>query len=131
MDTRRIIPISKITLVAFVLVGIFQFLVIVRVYELEASTVEKVAPFLHKPFLSLVGEHPGSQPAVAPADEGKAKKKSSSSMAAIGGFSPDDLQLELKGVEPPPAKEEPSNLIPVTVPKTEKKKTVDEDEPVG
>lgn len=60
LETRRINPIAHITLVAVIILIIFEALVMGGVLELKTQTVAKYAPWAYEPFLKLVGEHPDS-----------------------------------------------------------------------
>lgn len=60
LETRRVNPIAHITLVAVVVLIVFEVLVMGGVLELKSQTVAKYAPWAYEPFLRLVGEHPES-----------------------------------------------------------------------
>jgi hypothetical protein len=75
LETRRINPIAHVTLVAVIVVIVFEVLVIFGVFELKAQTVAKYAPWAYEPFLQLVGEHPESAPRWATVEEPKETKQ--------------------------------------------------------
>ncbi len=60
-ESRRIVPISIVTAVVFVLVVAFELLVIGGAVDVKASTIARLAPWAYEPFLKLVGEHPDSK----------------------------------------------------------------------
>ena len=60
LETHRINPIAHITLVAVIILIIFEVLVMGGVLELKSQAVAKYAPWAYEPFLKLVGEHPDS-----------------------------------------------------------------------
>ena len=59
-ESRRIVPISMVTLVALGVLFVFEMMVMLGAVNLKASFVAKVAPWAYEPFLRLVGEHPDS-----------------------------------------------------------------------
>ena len=59
-ESRRIVPISVVTLVALAVLFVFEAMVMLGAVNLKASLVAKVAPWAYEPFLRLVGEHPDS-----------------------------------------------------------------------
>ncbi len=61
-EIRRINPIARVTLVAVIVLFIFEALIISGLFELKAQTVAKYAPWAYEPFLHLVGEHLDSAP---------------------------------------------------------------------
>ena len=144
LGTRRIVPVSAITIVAFSVLGVFELIVISGGLQLKASTVKKVAPWFHGTFIRLVGEHPDTRPewsvAKRQAEEVTAKPDSASAMATVAGFSPGELSVEIEGADKPPEQpvmeptqqqEEPSPGDPDKVPNTTPAEVVDDDEPVG
>ncbi len=69
LETRRVNPIAHITFAGVVVLIVFEALVIFGVFELQAQTVAKYAPWVYEPFLRLVGEHPDSVPRQAAVEE--------------------------------------------------------------
>ena len=142
LESRRIVPVSAITIAAFSVLGVSQLAVICGGLELEASTVKKVAPWFHGTFTRLVGEHPDTRPtwSVSQKKQEPEQPASSSAMATVAGFSPQELSIEIEGAEPPPEKAliepttpqaEPAPADPGTVPDAQPAEVFDDDEPVG
>lgn len=87
-ETRRINPLANITIVAVLIVLVFECLVIFGALELKAQSVAKYAPWAYEPFLRLVGEHPDSPPRWAAVEEPEAVDSSATSLAAVTGLEP-------------------------------------------
>jgi hypothetical protein len=69
LETRRVNPLAHITLVAVIILIIFEVLVMGGVLELKSQAVAKYAPWAYEPFLKLAGEHPDSAPRWAVVEE--------------------------------------------------------------
>lgn len=86
LETRRRNPVAHITLVAVILLVVFEALVIFGALELKAQTVAKHAPWAYEPFLRLVGEHPESTPKWASVEDPAEKEPAESSVASMTGL---------------------------------------------
>ncbi len=131
VESRRIIPISRITIGFVVILALFQVFMLSGIYELKSSTVKKKAPWFYSTFLKLVGEHPSTRP---PAEAVTPEQSGSSGIATVAGFNPEELSVTIEGTgEPLPGvavpEEKPKTVIPVSQP--EKPAPVDENIPVG
>jgi hypothetical protein len=130
-QTRRIVPISTITLVCIVVLALFQMLFLFGAYEIKSSTFKNTSPWIYWTFRKLVGETPSTrQSASTPVPE---EQKSSSALATVAGFKPEELSVTIENIETPlpeeTVSEEPSEaLMPVSKPEPE---PVDENKPVG
>lgn len=135
VESRRIIPISRITIGFVLILAVFQVIMLCGMFELKSSTVKKTAPWFHNTFLKLVGEHPSTRPVAATeAEVPQEKKDSSSAIATVAGFKPEELAVTIEDIENPIIEptapvEDAQTVIPVSQP--EKPAPVDEDVPVG
>ncbi len=86
-ESRRIVPISVVTIVVFAVVVVFEALIIGGVYEVKASAVARIAPWAYEPFLKLVGEHPDSPNMHISLTQG-VEAKGASAMAGASGSNP-------------------------------------------
>jgi len=77
-ESRRRVPVSAIAIAVFVLLVVFEVLVIGGALEIKSSTVARIAPWAYEPFLRLVGEHP----------ESDTMKESAQDRTAQGGDTP-------------------------------------------
>ncbi len=137
VEARRTVPISVITLVLFCLMAVLQVFVITGGYELDASSVKKVAPWAYEPFLKITGEHPDTRPEWA---VGANEDEKVAEVIKIGGIRPDAIPVTIED-QPAPAKkviieptkplEQPRTVIPVTTPEKEEKENPEEVVPVG
>ncbi|MDF7822509.1 hypothetical protein P4B35_00680 [Pontiellaceae bacterium B12227] len=132
VETRRVVPISTITLVCIGVLALFQVFMLTGAYQIKTAAVKKIAPGLYEPFRKMVGEHPTSRP--VPATE-KDDDSSVSDVATVAGINPEDLSVTIENVErpildPTTPTEEGTTLIPVSQPEKEPE-PVDEDIPVG
>lgn len=133
VESRRIVPIARITAGLVVLLVLFEAIMLSGLYEVKASTVKKTAPWFYTTFLKWVGEHPSTRPvvveqAVVPEEKG------ASAMATVAGFKPEELDITIEDIENPSQEtsapvEEPGTVIPVSEP--EEPAPVDENIPVG
>mgnify|MGYP001827728750 CR=1 FL=1 len=135
-SARRIIPASVIATSAFTVLALVQVFFIVGGMEIKASAIKRIAPFAYEPFLKMVGEHPSSRPDKPLEGEQKAVKpnSSSSAMATVAGFSPEELAVTIEDADTPIL--EPSVPVEKLAPMKEsiepaKKEPVDKDVPVG
>ena len=131
LEPRRIVPISVVTLAAFSFLCVFELFVMVGGVEVRASTVKNVAPWLHGPFLRLVGEHPDSRPdwAVGQGTVEENPAGEPSGIVTVAGFTPDELSVKIETgavIEPTVPQEEPA-----TAPTNKPAKPMDDDIPVG
>jgi len=114
VEQRRIVPMSYLTIIFFMIFGILQVVVIAGVLEIKSSTVKRIAPWAYEPFLRFMGEHPDSRPRL---DTGKKKKKKSSSgIAQVAGFTPDQLDISLDAAT---GMLQTNTVIDVTIPTPE------------
>ena len=86
LESRRTNPIAHITLIAVLMLLVFQFFSMVGVLELKAGTVAKYAPWAYEPFLRLVGEHPESAPRWASVEEVEAPPPASPDIVELTGL---------------------------------------------
>lgn len=91
---------------AFVLLTVFEVLVLTDAIEVKASTVAKIAPWAYEPFLRFVGELPGTPPHATPS-RGTAKKESTA-MELMTGLSPKALTLDVETNVVPETNEVPA-----------------------
>jgi hypothetical protein len=110
LDTRRTNPISRAAALAVGILILFEALVIGGVFELEAQTVAKYAPWAYEPFLKLVGEHPASKPRGATIEKPKESDRDPSAIAGVAEFAPAAIPVPVETNEAPPA------IIPVPEP---------------
>jgi len=95
-ESRRRVPVSAIAIAVFVLLVVFEVLVIGGALEIKSSTVARIAPWAYEPFLRLVGEHPESDTMKESAQDRTAQGGDTpSGMAAVAGFNPDGLIIDL------------------------------------
>jgi len=52
-ESRRRVPVSAIAIAVFVLLVVFEVLVIGGALEIKSSTVARIAPWAYEPFLRL------------------------------------------------------------------------------
>ena len=119
LEQRRIVPISIITMILFSIMGLFQLFVIAGGYELEASTVQKIAPWAYEPFLKLVGEHPDTRPAWAIENRTKELEEQPSPVT-VAGIDPESISVDLN-LDPMPTNTIIEATVPVDEPKPAKK----------
>lgn len=125
LETRRIVPMSVLAIVVFIVLGVFELLIIGGVLELNAATVKRVAPWAYEPFLKLVGEHPDlNMEAAAPQEEGKGRSGEISAIGSVAGFGTEEISV---GVDTNFTKPVDVPLEPVTVPS----ESTEEVAPVG
>jgi len=141
VETRRINPIAHITTAVVVVLIAFEAVVIFGVFDLQAQTVAKYAPWAYEPFLKLVGEHPDSAPRRAPVEESDESDPSVAAEANATGLEPSAIpvlvptneaalgsNIVLKASVPLETDPEP---IPVAVPTNAPVANPDEFVPVG
>lgn len=126
VNSRRIVPIAVVTIILFFLMIVFQVFVIAGGYELEASTVKKVAPWAYIPFIKLVGEHPDTRPEWATEQETKTKEEKQD-VITFAGFRPESIPVTID-VDPLPAT---NVVLESTVPVEEPQRAVTNDLPVS
>lgn len=133
VESRRIVPIARITIGLVVILALYQAVMLSGLYEVKASTVKKTAPWFYSTFRKWVGEDPSTRPVVVePAEE--PEEKGASAMATVAGFKPEELDITIEDVENPSQEtsapvEEAATVIPVSEP--EEPAPVDENIPVG
>jgi hypothetical protein len=95
-ESRRIVPLSAVAIVAFVMLVVFEVLIIGGVFGVKASTVARIAPWAYEPFLKLVGEHPESE-SLQESVRGRkeAGADAPSGMASVAGLNSDKLIIDL------------------------------------
>jgi hypothetical protein len=71
LEKRRINPLAKLATLAILVLLTFEGLVIGGIFEVDAQSVAKYAPWAYESFLRLVGEHPESAPRLAEVEEKK------------------------------------------------------------
>jgi hypothetical protein len=134
INPKRIVPVSTITIVLFSLLGISELFVLFGGLEVKASSIKRFAPWLHGPYTRMVGEHPATRPYWVDQPMENQNGEAEATAATVGGFRPDELDVQLeaaKQTEPEIKIEEPSAVIPVSIPTEQKEEPVDEDIPVG
>ncbi|MDF7806103.1 hypothetical protein P4E94_01555 [Pontiellaceae bacterium B12219] len=131
-ETRRIVPISTLTLICVVVLALFQMVFLFGVYEIKTTTVKSAAPWFYWTFRKMVGETTANRQRMAAAVSGQ--EQTSPSLATVAGFKPEELSVQIENIEnPPPAtnvliETAPAAVIPVSEPE---KEPADENEPVG
>jgi hypothetical protein len=128
VESRRVVPMAQITVICTVLLALFELYFISTAYELKASTVKKVAPWVYEPYRKMMGEHPSTQPKAARAPASNTPDSAPSGVATVAGFKPEELTITIEDAKMPVPEVEPAPVIPVSTPKME---PVDENEPVG
>ena len=110
-ESRRIVPLSAVAIAAFIMLVVFEVLIIGGVVGVKASAVARIAPWAYEPFLRLVGEHPESATSKESAGNQKEDETNrSSGLASVAGFNPDALVIEL---DVPP--EEGGDVVPEAI----------------
>ena len=95
-ESRRIVPLSAVAIAVFVMLVVFEVLVIGGAFGVKASTVARIAPWAYEPFLRLVGEHPESESMKNMVrDRNEDGTGTPSGMASVAGFNPDGLVIDL------------------------------------
>ena len=90
---RRVNPIAHFTLVAVLILLVFEGLIIFGALELRSRTVAKYAPWAYEPFLRLVGEHPESAPRWAVVEESKGDKAVEATVTGVAGLEPSAIPV--------------------------------------
>ncbi|MEI6891805.1 MAG: hypothetical protein V5783_06495 [Pontiella sp.] len=128
VETRRVVPISIITLICVGILAIFQVLILTGAYQIKTATVKKMAPWLYEPFRKLVGEHPSSRP-MPMAKQGETSVPAG--ITGIVGITPEELSVTLENMDAPFVPlEKLEGVHPVSQPE-KVKDPVDETIPVG
>jgi hypothetical protein len=129
-ETRRVVPISTITLICIVVLSLFQMVFLFGAYEIKTTTVKSSAPWFYWTFRRLVGETAANRRSLAIAGT----EEPSTDFATVAGFKPEELSIQIEDVENPvletkaPDEGAPDTVIPASQPEAE---PVDENEPVG
>lgn len=117
-ESRRIVPVSVITLVVLAVLVVFEALIIIGALEVRTSTIAKVAPWAYEPFLRLVGEHPDSYRHRGGQDKEEDSRPGASGIELVAGLHgerldadtnriPDSTELPDSGEEPSPETDSP------------------------
>jgi hypothetical protein len=97
-EHRRIVPISVVTLVALVILAVFEGLMIGGVVRVKSTTVAKWAPWAYEPFLRLIGEHPDALRQKEASTKVPAPEPELTGLDEITGFSSESIGLESNDV---------------------------------
>jgi hypothetical protein len=130
-ESRRIVPISAVTLMVLAVLFVFEALVIAGAVELKASRVARVAPWAYEPFLRLVGEHPDSYRHRNDAGNDAAEPQPRTVLEEITGVEEDLLQADTNTVPAEQEAMEPNEPGPIGPEQDASPELPDEDEPVG
>lgn len=128
VEIKRIVPVSRITLIGVIFLGIFQVTMLVGGYHLEATVVKKSAPWFYDSFRKFVGEHPSTRPAELEKTSSSGRK---SAVDAVTGINPEEISVDLKEALPAKIRPEDTGVPLIPVSKPEQSDPLDSDEPVG